>query len=109
MSSTPFCLGIPVVNEVPLQEGSYVVRTKNEAELSQVIQNLQKNLSKKDLIKIYRIGYRPDYPIHVGRYFAEIHIGIGKAEEWQRNLGLWNCGMFHTIATGMRGEADEGD
>ena len=106
MSSTPFCLGIPVVNEVPLQEGAYVLRAKNEAGLSQAIQKLQKNLSKKDLIKIYIIGYRPDCPIPVGRYFAEIHVGIGKAEEWQSNFGLWNCGFFHRIATGMRGESE---
>ena len=106
MSSTPFCLGLPVVNDIPLQGGSYVLRTKNEAELSQAIQKLQKNLSKNDLIKIYYIGYRPDHPIPVGRFFAEIYVGIGEAEGWQYGLGLWNHTLYHRIATGMGGESE---
>lgn len=104
---TPFCLGLPVVDSIPHESGSYVVRSKNKAELSDKIQRLQADLSKNDLIKIYIIGFRPDYPIPVGRFFAEIYVGIGEAEGWQYGLGLWNHTLFHRIATGMRGEKDE--
>ena len=103
MSSTPFCLGIPVVDNVPAEKGSYVLRAKDESELSRKINVLQGQLSKNDLIKIYYIGYRPDCPIPVSRFFAEVYVGIGEAETWQYGLGFWNYTMFHRIATGCGG------
>ena len=74
MSSTPFNLGIPVVDSVPPEGGKYVLRAKDEADLSLKIQALQNALSKNDLIRIYFIGYRPDRPIPVNRFFAEINV-----------------------------------
>lgn len=102
MSSMPFCLGIPVVDELPPQNGQYVLRSRNEQDLSHKVQKFQSVLTKDDLIKIYCIGYRPDRPIPVSRYFAEIYVGIGEADEWQRSLGrLWNYTLYHRIATGV--------
>ena len=99
MSSTPFNLGIPVVDSIPPEGGKYVLRAKDEADLSLKIQTLQNALSKNDLIRIYYIGYRPDRPIPVNRFFAEISVEIGEAEVWHK--GLW-----HRITTGMRGEQE---
>ena len=107
MSSTPFCLGIPVVDDLPVEPGAYVLRTRTKHDVGTKIRDLQDRLSIHDLIKIYLIGYRPDKPIPVSRYFAEIHIDIDGAEKWERNFGYWNTGMFHTIATGVRGDGDD--
>ena len=102
MSSTPFNLGIPVMDDVPPRSGSYVLRSKDENGLSRKIQELQHLLSKNDLIRIYYIGYRPDWPIPVSRYFAEIYVGIGEAEEWQQSYSQpWDYTLYHRIATGM--------
>ena len=106
MSSTPFNLGIPVVDSVPPEGGKYVLRAKDEADLSLKIQALQNALSKNDLIMIYFIGYRPDKPIPVSRFFAEISVEIGKAEVWRKGFGLWEYNLWHRIATGMRGEQE---
>ena len=89
MSSTPFDLGFPVVDNVPPEGGKYVLRAKDEADLSLKIQTIQNALSKNDLIMIYFIGYRPDKPIPVNRFFAEISVEIGKAEVWHKGFGLW--------------------
>lgn len=102
MSSIPFCLGIPVVDELPPQSGKYVLRARDEQDLSRKVQKLQSVLTKDDLIKIYYIGYRPDKPFPVSRYFAEICVEIGEAEEWQQGFRrLWNYTLYHRIATGV--------
>ena len=106
MSSTPFCLGLPVVNDIPAESGSYVLRSRDKNELSHQIQRLQAKLSKDDLIKVYYIGYRPDHPVPVSRFFTEIYVGIGEAEEWQQGFGLWNHTCYHRIATGRREAAN---
>ena len=106
MSSTPFNLGIPVVDIVPPEGGEYVLKAKDEADLSLKIQTLQNALSKNDLIMIYFIGYRPDRPIPVNRFFAEISVEIGEAEVWHEGFGLWRYSLWHRIATGMRGEQE---
>ena len=102
MSSTPFCLGLRVVDELPAQTGEYVLRSRDEQDLSSKVQKLQSILTKNDLIKIYHIGYRPDKPIPVSRYFAEICVEIGKAEEWQRTFSRpFNTTLYHRIVIGM--------
>lgn len=103
MSSAPFCLGIPVMDDLPAESGSYVLRTRGKKEFTEKIQDLQNKLTVRDLIKIYFIGYRPDSPVPVSRYFAEVCIEIGGAEGWQNGFGYWNSSCYHCIATGMRG------
>ena len=106
MSSTPFYLGIPVVGEIPPTDGNYVLRTKNYYDLGIEIRKLQDKLSINDLIKIYYIGYRPDKPIPVSRYFTEISVQIGKAQKYH-NFGYWYTGTYRMIATGIRNEQNE--
>ena len=106
--NTPFDLGLPVVDIVPPEHGTYVLRAKDKADLSRKIQTLQYALSKNDLISIYFIGYRPDRPVPVSRFFAEIRVETGKAaEEWHKEFGLWDYTLWHRIATGMRDEAEK--
>lgn len=106
MSNTPFDLGLPVVDSVPPERGRYVLRAKDETDLSRKIQTLQNALSKNDLIRIYFIGYRPDRPFPVSRFFAEIRVEIGEAEVRHKGFGLWGYNLWHRIATGMRGEQE---
>lgn len=107
MSSTPFDLGLPVVDSVPPERGRYVLRAKDETDLSRKIQALQYTLSKNDLIRIHFIGYRPDKPVPVSRFFAEVWVEIGEAGAWHKGLDLWDYCLWHRIATGMRGEQDD--
>ena len=104
MSSTPFCLGIQVIDEIPPIDGNYVLRTKNDYDVRMEIRKLQDKLSTNDLIKIYCIGYRPDKPIPVSRYFTEVSVQIGEAQS-----GYWYTGAYHMVSTGMRNKQNESD
>jgi len=101
MSSTPFSLGIPIVDEIPPIDGNYVLRTKYDYDLGIEIRKLQDKLSTNDLIKIYRIGHRPDKPIPVSRYFTEVSVRIGGAQDYH-NFGYWYIDLYHMVSTGMR-------
>lgn len=79
MSSLPFRLGCPVVDELPCEDGIYVLRARNPENMFDKVDELKCKLCKNDLIRIYPIGYKPDDPIPVCRYFVEVHINIGAA------------------------------
>ena len=100
MSSGPFCLGVPVVDDLKPIAMNCVLRTKNDAEMQSEIRRIQHLLTTKDLIKIYPIGYRPDQPVPTSAYFTEVHISIGDAEEWMNSLGYLS--WWWQIATGMK-------
>lgn len=105
MSSTPFCLGVPVVDSLPNSDGTYILRSKSRRDAIKEIERLRQNLSTKDCVSVYWIGNRPDKPIPVSRYFTEVRVEIGGAENWMRflpSVNLYNC-----IATGVI-EEDEG-
>lgn len=95
MSSTPFCLGLPVVDRLKATDMECVLRTKTFMEAKAEIRRIQNLLTSKDLIKVYIIGYRPDSPVPVAMCFTEIHITIGGAEDWIHSLGpysgAWTC------------------
>lgn len=103
MSSTPFQLGVPVVDSLPNEDGTYILRTRSKDDAISEINRLRKNLTKNDLIKVYYIGYRPDNPIPVSRYFTEVSINIGIAERWMTMLPI---GLYSLITTG-EGEPNE--
>ena len=107
MSSVPFCLGVPVVDDIPAESGTYVLRTRSYHDLALKVNDLQDRLSKRDLIKLYIIGYRPDKPIPVGRLFTEVVVDIGLAQKRQSIYGLWCVSAYHRIATGMKEDTDE--
>ena len=102
MSSVPFCLGVLVVDDIPAESGTYVLRTRSYHDLAVKVNDLQNRLSKCDLIKLYIIGYRPDKPIPVGRFFTEVEVDLGGAQKWQSIFGRWYAGAYHRIATGMK-------
>lgn len=102
MSSTPFCLGIPVVDHLPAESGQYVLRSKDPESCRKEIARLRQSLTTSDLIKVYYIGYRPNHPVPVSRYFTEICIEIGGAEEWMALLP--NVSMYNYVTTGLNNE-----
>ena len=106
MSSVPFCLGVPVVDDIHAESGIYVLRTRSYHDLALKVNDLQDRLSKRDLIRFFIIGYRPDKPIPVGRLFTEVMVYIGGAQEWQPTFGYWYVGAYHRIATGMKEDTD---
>ena len=80
MSSTPFQLGLKVVDDFkydPPFEGaniSFIMRGKDEkdtvAKLIKILNDVPDNME----MLIYHIGFRPDKPIPVARYFIEAKI-----------------------------------
>ena len=80
MSSTPFQLGLKVVDDFkynPPFEGaeiSFIMRGKDEkdavAKLIKILDDVPDNME----MLIYHIGFRPDKPIPVARYFIEAEI-----------------------------------
>lgn len=80
MSSTPFQLGLKVVDDFkydPPFEGakiSFIMRGKDEkdtiAKLIKILDDVPDNMEMLN----YHIGFRPDKPIPVARYFIEAEI-----------------------------------
>ena len=80
MSSTPFQLGLKVVDNFkydPPFNGakiSFIIRGKDEkdtvAKLIKILDDVPDNME----MLIYHIGFRPDKPISVARYFIEAEI-----------------------------------
>lgn len=96
MSSTPFQLGVPIVDEVPPKDGTYILRTKDFSEVQKAIGLLARQLRKSDLIMIHRIGYRPDHPIPLSKLFTEVKVACGKAEAWM-NYSYMTIGWSNII------------
>ena len=88
--SGPFRLGIPVVNEPPLHDTAFVLRSRNREEMDKKLRRMRSLYRASDLIKVYRIGYRPDKPIPKTAYFVEISIEAGGAREFHKPLGAWS-------------------
>ena len=105
MSSTPFCLDAPVVDSIPNSDGSYVLRSKSRKDAMNEIKRLRQSLSTKDRISVYWIGNRPDKPIPVSRYFAEVRVEIGGAEDWMKSLLA--VSLYNYTTTGVIGEDEE--
>ena len=98
--STPFCIGLPVVDTLDVTSRNVVLRCNDADGLIGMIRHLQRLLSKNDMIKVYEIGYRPDKPIPRAKYFAEVHVSIGNAEEWMYPFGLFS-GAWTYVVTGL--------
>lgn len=81
MSSAPFCLGIPVVDSLEACDGSVVLRSRNKDLAIAELVRIRKELTPYDEMKIYYIGYRPDYPVPVSRYFTEVEINLGRNKD----------------------------
>ena len=101
MSSKPFRLGIPVVDTLLLETGNYVLRTRDYKSAMKELKRIRKLLTTKDLILAYFIGFSPDYPIPVGRYFTEVSVRIGEADEW---FELPPICLYNYVTTGAREE-----
>lgn len=102
MSSAPFCLGIPVVDSLEACDGSVVLRSRDKDSAIAELLRVRKELTQYDEIKTYFIGYRPDYPVPVSRYFTEVKINLGRWDNKDRpNLcylfigdGFWSTVMY---------------
>lgn len=99
MSSTPFCLGLPIVDILSPENGGYVLRSKDRSEAIKEIKRIRELLTLDDVISWYYIGNRPDSPIPVSRYFTEVNIEIGQAEKWMRGLCI---SAWSLVTTGKR-------
>ena len=107
MSSAPFCLGIPVVDSLEACDGSVVLRSRNKDSAIAELVRVRKELTQYDEIKIYFIGYRPDYPVPVSRYFTEVKIDLGRNKDRPNPylfVGNW---FWSTVMCGERQENDE--
>lgn len=92
MSSSVFCLGIPVIDKL---RGGYpdhfVLKSKNKEEAEKKIGRIIDDMPGTDHVKVYHIGMRPDKPIPVATYFCEIKI--------ERNTppDVWNKGLYNEV------------
>lgn len=102
MSSAPFCLGIPVVDSLEACDGSVVLRSRNKDSAIAELVRVRKELTRYDEMKIYYIGYRPDHPVPVSRYFTEVQINLGRNKD-APNLCLFvGDGFWSTVMYGER-------
>ena len=90
MSSTPFCLGVPVVDRLPLTEGCYVLRADTSEQLFKRVRRYQQMITPEDEILVREIGYRPDHPVPLRKFFAEVIVKIGPHERNGISLFFWH-------------------
>lgn len=80
MSSTPFQLGLKVVDDFkydPPFEGakiSFIMRGKDEKDATAKLKKILDDVPNNMEMLIYHIGFRPDKPVPVARYFIEVEI-----------------------------------
>jgi hypothetical protein len=80
MSSAPFQLGLKVVDDFkynPPFEGaeiSFVMRGKDEKDTVTKLIKILDDVPDNMKMLIYHIGFRPDKPTPVARYFIEVEI-----------------------------------
>ena len=106
MSSIPFKLGVPIVDSLPYENGTYILRTRNQEDALSEINRLRKNLTTNDAIKVYYIGYCSDSPVPVSRHFTEVCVDIGHAEAWMSMLPV---SLYSFITTGVREPKEKND
>ena len=94
MSSCPFRLGLPVVDKPEYTDMKewFVLRAIDDADMRRKLKEFQKDIPKSVDALVYIIGYRPDKPVPVTRYFAEIE--FRKHEEWVYPSLLAWTGIF---------------
>ena len=97
MSSMPFKLGLPVVDKLPLISGHYVLRAKDRQHMYKIIRATQAALDDTATILVYEIEYRPDHPVPVRTWFAEVKIVMDPVEE--KDVFLWKPYPGKTKAT----------
>ena len=99
MSSAPFSLGLPVVDQVPLSTGSLVLRSKSKEAEDIKLHRLRGMLTEDDLILVHTIGYRPDHPVPVAMWFSEVKVVMGGAKDGLLKFGF--IGWTY-VGTGIR-------
>lgn len=94
MSSTPFQLGLKVVDDFkydPPFEGAriaFVMRGKDEKDTVAKLIKILDDVPEDMIMLIYHIGLRPDKPVPVPRYFIEVEIDL---KEWHPRPYLWHA------------------
>ena len=86
MSSGPFSLGLPVTDRLPAMSGEWVLRSDSREQMLRKIRRMQEMLTPRDLIMVHDIGYRPDKPVPLRKFFAEVRIYMGDPD---RHFNVW--------------------
>ena len=55
-------------------EGSFALKAKDEKECWRLYNEFLNTVTSDKLVKAYRLGLRPDYPVPVSRYFIEVDV-----------------------------------
>lgn len=65
---------IPIFDNVEYAKGcdSFIFRAKNGKECQAMVDDFIDTVPTTKMVKVYNIGLRPDYPIPIARYFAEV-------------------------------------
>ena len=64
----------PIYDNVEYARGcsSFIFKAKNRKECQKLVDDFIDTVPTTKMVKVYNIGLRPDYPIPVARYFAEV-------------------------------------
>lgn len=83
------CGYMPIYGNVEYAKGcdSFIFRAKNRNECQALIDDFIDTVSTTKMVKVYNIGLRPDYPIPVARYFAEV--GVDDLTDDVPILSVW--------------------
>lgn len=99
MTISPFKCGLPVVDRIPQQDCHVILRSHTLQDAMRKVRRLQEGLTVKDMIKVYPIGLRPDKPVPVSAFFAEIEIKINATNE---DRLITEANPFWTVYRGKR-------
>lgn len=95
MSSAPYRTGLTVYDNVhkDTDKNHYILKAKSKKRMDKMIDRLVRYTPVENIIAVYDIGYRPDKPVPVAMYFAEISIRtpemVGAGDVFLPNLNYW--------------------
>ncbi len=83
MSSLPFKLGVPVIKNLLYSfPDHFVLKSDSKEESDRKLWNLKRKLPAGATVTVKEIGFRPDHPVPVAKYFCEVIIR-GRRKEWK--------------------------
>ena len=88
-SGSVWIVGVPVVDKLSPTDTLVVLRSKDRTDAWNKIRKLQKQMSVRDLIRVFEIGQRPDKPVPVSKHFCEVDILPGKAQGYVMCNLVW--------------------
>jgi len=83
---------MPIYDNVEYAKGCerFIFKAKTEKDCYNLLNKFVDTVPNNKVVKAYRIGLRPDYPIPVARYFFEVSVDDYDGITYPYGISLWS-------------------